>query len=866
MLLTAGTALAERRVALVMAADDYRSLRPLHNAVNDGRAVEAALDKLGFEVFVETNRDLRRMRRALDDFRADAKGADVALVFFSGHGVEIQGENRLLPVDATFTSLDDFKSSSLPLEEVREAVASVAKIGLVILDACRNDPFGAETNGGRGATALAGSTALAIRPGLGRVGRAENILFAFSAAPGETASDGDGANSPFTAALTKYLGTDGLEIRSVLTLVQQEVYDLSRGRQLPYVESGLPDMFFAASASHELPERERLLLAMADVTPELRGMVETIAAESDMPLAPLYGALVDLDRHALPGSELELRLREAADAFVKVRDEMKTLASADPEVTRLRAEAEAQLSLGAVGNARQRLAQAAEIDSRSRQALQANFASRMLSEAATHMLSGGVARTDLDYALAIEDYRMAVALFEEAGDAARLEDHSGRRLLALSELGDLFATTGDIAAAAATYRQLVARAEERAVDYPQTYIRRDAAVSHGRLGDAMVTLGDLDGALAEYARTRAILGELTAKNPEPELLRDLAIVHDDIAEVYVRRGDLAAAEDSLRASLTLKQDLAGRNPDDPRGKRDLTVTLDALGEVRRAAGDSAAAQAAFQTSLEARLALAAIDPDNQGRQRDVSVSYDKIGDMQRDLGNPEAALLAYRASRDIVVALARRSPQDTQFQRDLSVSSNKIGNVLRDMEDLNGALASYREALAIVEKQARYDRNNSEWQRDWSVTIEKVADMLRRQGARDEALTLYEDSYGIMRRLLDKDPANTDWQRDISITLAEIGNLRVAARDFPGAYEALSQSLEMRRRLAEAGPDNALWQRDLVLAYADFAQVAEDPKAVLRQALELATELQRTGRLPPKQGNMADYLRRRLARLEAAGK
>ncbi|TGV85509.1 peptidase C14, partial [Mesorhizobium sp. M2D.F.Ca.ET.145.01.1.1] len=98
VLATTAIAVAERRVALVMADDDYRLVRPLANPIHDGEAMEAALKKLGFDVVLETNRDLRRMRRALDDFRQDAKGADVALVYFSGHGVEISGDNRLLPV------------------------------------------------------------------------------------------------------------------------------------------------------------------------------------------------------------------------------------------------------------------------------------------------------------------------------------------------------------------------------------------------------------------------------------------------------------------------------------------------------------------------------------------------------------------------------------------------------------------------------------------------------------------------------------------------------------------------------------------------------------------------------------------------
>lgn len=863
-LLATGSVLAERRVALVMAADDYRSLRPLKNAVNDGHAMEAALDKLGFEVFVETNRDLRRMRRALDDFRDDAKGADVALVFFSGHGVEIDGDNRLLPVDASAATIEGLQQSSLPLAEVRDAVASVAKVGLIMLDACRNDPFGSETAKGRGATAFGAPVAKQVHPGLGRVGRAENILFAFSAAPGETASDGDGDNSPFTTALTKYLGTDGLEIRSVLTLVQQDVYDLSRGKQLPYVESGLPDVFFAASAKDQLPERERLLLAMADITPDLRGRVEQIASDADMPLAPLYGALVGLDRTSMPPDELDARLHEAADAFVKVRSEMKTLSSADPEVTRLRSEAQEQLSLGAVDAARQRLSQAADIDSASRQSLKANFVSRTLSEAATRLISGGAARTELNYALAIEDYRQAVALFDEAGDGANQPEHADRRLSALAALGDLYTSTGDVGAASDVLETLVSRATERAASDPDPFVRRDLAVSQGSLGDVKVTLGDLDGALERYEESRTILAELVKSNPRPAWQRDLAIANDDIAVAFLRKGDLAAAEEALRDSLVIKQKLA--QPHELASQRDLTVTLDRLAEVWNLTGKTADAETALDASLQIRLDLAARDPSNPSRRRDVSVSYDKLGDLQRERGNAAEALEAYGKGRDLVIELARLSPQDTELQRDISVSHNKIGNIQRELGDLDAALDSYQEAMAIAERLAKYDRNNSEWQRDWSVTLEKVADILRQRGDKNGALSMFETSYGVMAKLVNMDPRNTDWQRDISITLAEIGNLRLDGRDFAGAREALEQCLEMRRRLAEAAPENALWQRDLVIAYADYAQVAEDPKAVLTQALELTLELQRTGRLPPRHEYMADYLRKQLARLKAAGK
>jgi uncharacterized caspase-like protein len=399
-----GAALAERRVALVFGADDYEALRPLDNAVNDARAIEKALEALGFEVSLETDRDLRRMRRALDDFRQDGAGADVALVFFAGHGVEIAGDNRLLPVDADAGSLDALKASTLPLEEITDAVRAVAPVALVLLDACRNDPFGTEGGDGRGAKALAAADSPEVVAGLGRVGRAENVLFAFAAAPGKTASDGGDGNSPFTAALAEHLGAEGLQVGSALKLVQQDVYDRTRGGQLPFIEDGLPKLFFAAAGGGELPERERLLLAMADISFELRDEVEAVATMHDVPLAPLYAALIGSDGTRLSAGERSKRLEQAAAQYLVVRDELRTLGAADPQVTALRRDAEQHLALGAIDTARARLAEAAGVDAASRATLKANYFERTLSEAATHYLSGRVARADLSHEEALGDF------------------------------------------------------------------------------------------------------------------------------------------------------------------------------------------------------------------------------------------------------------------------------------------------------------------------------------------------------------------------------------------------------------------------------------------------------------------------------
>ncbi|HOZ35339.1 MAG TPA: caspase family protein, partial [Tabrizicola sp.] len=148
-------ALAERRVALVLAVDDYEFIRPLTNPANDARAMEDLLEKLDFEVVVETNRDLRRMRRALEDFQTDAAGADVALLFFAGHGVALDGVNYLLPTDADASSAEALAATALPLAEAQAVLNKVAPASIVLLDACRDDPFSASAGtDGRTAAAL----------------------------------------------------------------------------------------------------------------------------------------------------------------------------------------------------------------------------------------------------------------------------------------------------------------------------------------------------------------------------------------------------------------------------------------------------------------------------------------------------------------------------------------------------------------------------------------------------------------------------------------------------------------------------------------------------------------------------------------
>lgn len=913
--LATSAAIAERRVALLFGADRYELIRPLSNAVNDARAVEEALDALGFEVFYEANRNLIRMRRALDDFAEDAAGADVALVFFAGHGVEIAGENRLLPTDADTASLAALKASSLPLEELRQTVARVAKVGLIMLDACRNDPFGTISDPeGRGATAL--TLPDTIKPGLGRMGRAENTLFAFSAAPGETAADGDGENSPFTTALTKYLGTEGLEIRSVLTLVQQEVYDRSRGKQLPYVESGLPSLFFASETSDKLPERERLLLAMADVTPEIRSQVEQIATDADMPLAPLYGALISSDIVGLNPKQREEKLKEAASSFAKVRGELRTLKSSDTRVASLRSEAEQHVLLGAFNTARAKLLKAAEIDSSSRETLKSNYIERTLSEAVTYYLGGGTARAELRYEMAITDFQKASSLFAEVDFEDISEENRLYQIRTLDSLGSVYLTTGNLSEAGRAYFLLLEVIKNRADTYPENLgwrhelstsynklgdiaqkqgklstaleyfedslsirsslaesmpdnatLQRSLSLSYENIGDIQFPMGNLSAAINSYRSAIQISENLTTKYPEnTQWQRDLSVAYNKIGDAQVAQGDLSGASEAYEFASAIRKRLTELDPGNTKWRRDLSVSQEMLGNVRMLQSRPAVALEFYQSSLTTRKHLVETDPENRLLKRGLSVALNKVGDAHVALSNLQAALGSYSDSLEISADLVAQDPGNTVWQRDLSVSYESVANVHWALGNILPAMAHYAGGKAIAETLTELDPDNAAWQRELSLWHARMGDIGLAMNVATAAFDSFSESMAIAERLVEHDPQNADWRRDLSIWLGRIGDTFVLKGEKQNAFEYYSKSLEIKKNLASADPGNASLQRDLIINYHKLAKAGFEPHRNFERALAIATSMKNDGILLADDEYIIDAIRNQLSDLAETGR
>ena len=205
VLCSGAPAFAEKRVALVVGNGAYRHVPALPNPGNDASDIAASLERLGFSIRRVTNGSYDDMRRALLDFSQQTRDADMAVVFFAGHGMEIGGENWLIPIDARLQSDVDAEQEAVGLKSVLNIVARASKLGLVILDACRNNPFAAKMT--------RSIRTRAVDRGFARVEPTDNVLVAYAAKDGTTAADGTGRNSPFTASLLKHLETPGLEVR-----------------------------------------------------------------------------------------------------------------------------------------------------------------------------------------------------------------------------------------------------------------------------------------------------------------------------------------------------------------------------------------------------------------------------------------------------------------------------------------------------------------------------------------------------------------------------------------------------------------------------------------------------------------------------
>lgn len=227
-------ATAAERVALVIGNGNYQAA-PLSNPTNDAEDMATTLRRLGFNVILKTNASLQVMEEAIREFGDQLKQGKVGLFFYAGHGVQIAGRNYLIPVGTTIRKETDVKYHAVDAEMVIDEMANAgSSVNIMILDACRDNPFGRSFR-----SATRGLAVISSAP--------KGTLITYSTSPGKVAADGTGRNSPYTASLVKFMQTPDLPVEEVFKRVRKDLVSKTNGQQIPWELSSLEGNFFFVS-------------------------------------------------------------------------------------------------------------------------------------------------------------------------------------------------------------------------------------------------------------------------------------------------------------------------------------------------------------------------------------------------------------------------------------------------------------------------------------------------------------------------------------------------------------------------------------------------------------------------------------------
>ena len=305
-------AVTEKRIALVIGNNKYPSA-PLRNPVNDANAMAKKLREMGFEVILRTDVDLRQLTRAVSEFGTKLTLGSVGLFYYAGHGIQARGRNFLVPIDADITTEGSVSSESVDVERVLDQL-SPARLAMVVLDACRNNPFERRFRSGAGR-------------GLAQIDAPAGTLIAYATAPGKIALDGEGAHGTYTEALLQAIESPGLKVEDVFKQVRIQVLKVTNNQQVPWESSSLTGEFaFRPAKVAVVDQREQkkqeqetaaLREQMAQLSAEMTRMRESRSVSAPAPDA----------------ARLEQEQKKAQQEAAVVREQMALLTA---EIIKLR--------------------------------------------------------------------------------------------------------------------------------------------------------------------------------------------------------------------------------------------------------------------------------------------------------------------------------------------------------------------------------------------------------------------------------------------------------------------------------------------------------------------------------------------------
>ncbi len=874
VLATTISSLAERRVALVIGNNSYQKLSLLRNPVLDAKRLAEILAGNGFDVMSCDGEkpgcfDLSRTNLidALDLFRRKSKGADVALVFYAGHGMQTKEQGNIIaPIDIEMSCEADDPYRSVVLDDVLRSVRG-AKEKIVILDACRNDPLKTlQCASDRGAKTLAfGSISVSDAE--------RKFLLMTSTLNGQLARDGlPGTHSPFAEALFHYLEQEpAVHFDQLLDQVAIRVEARARDQgfiQVPeiLIRGGAPKSCLSGKNCSGDPEAAKLRLEVETLKAEnARGgefqeIVHVMVRESgyssldEIPIEErksLFKGIVEASRALVQrgddkGEQALAALKEGnEETAIRLFEEdiARRLASVADENREAAASARHVASLARPTN----VARAAEF--------YAKASELEPDDLQTWMDLGSTMRDSGQRRQSASAFKSAIERASKVGDRlweARFNNELGRTV---------YLTGQEPLLAVQLYHERAIELASEQLILEQSHDGKSVLLEgQYRLCEVKVELGDTDRAEQSCRSAVSIARNLAETDPEnPVWQRDLSVSLGKLGDVLLMQGNLAAAQSSYQDDLVIAERLAAADLGNVARQRDLSVSYVKVGNVQMAQRHIAAALTAYQNGLAIAEQLATSDPNNVEWQRDLSVHHNNVGDVQVAQGDNAAALSSYQDSLAIIERLAASDPNNAGWQRDLTVSYDKVGDVQVYQGDPPAALSSYQDSLAIRERLAASDPDNVGWRRDLTVSYDKVGGVQVAQGNLAAALTSHEKGLAIAEQLTKSDPGNAVWQRDLSVSYERVGDVQFAQGDLAAALKSYENSLVIREQWANSHPDNTSWQWELFLAYSRLADYTNRKEEFFSKAVELLERLHAKDRLAPSRLIWIEITKNRLA-------
>lgn len=815
---------ALKGVALVIGEGQYEHLAALPNPANDARAVVKLLTDLGFDARAATDRDAKKLRRDLERFAEDAEEADVALLYYSGHGIEAGGENWLVPVDADVGSLDQAEEALVAVSPVLDQLKASVPVTIVLLDACRSSPFpkGAtirqapeaapEPVGGQGLTPVRGAAPL-----VGNRPKTENlgIVVGFAAEPGRAALDGaPGSNSPYAAALLRHFSAmGGVEFGQVMRMVTEEVYLDTSAKQRPWVNESLRRLLYFGLAPEQAGgvdgditrERRQLLLTMADLAGPERVQVEQVAARERVRLDALYGVLKAFGAEPpRDPKQLDDLLQAQAGRLRTMMAQKAALRTDDPEIASLSASADRAVDQGAIGVARKLLDRAVariEADAPVVDDLEAQVKAKRLADASVYARRAEASALAFAFRDAARDYAKAYDLVAR-WDERLAWNYKNMQAEALSSLGQARSDRIALAEALDAYQAVLDMV-------PNGVENRDWAITRNNQALVLYALGKLDSDNARLLEAREVF--------------------EKAMTVFAREKDDKNWAAAMNNSGNILLELGERTGERTRFEE---------------------AKSAFEAAL-ARRDRAKVPLDWASTQNNIGLVEYQMAEPRGDAAGLRRAEGAYRAALEVFTR--DRTPTDW------ALVENNLGNTLNALGLLGNDPALNRQAAEAFEA-AMTVRTKSDWPQQWATSQLNYGNAWNAIGRFEVGTDSIDKAAEAYRRALtvfDRANAPLDWasaQNNLGAVLQTAGQrtrnmdrLResvaafTAAREvyarekFPNDWAMTHNNAGNTLHLMSVVSGEADWERQAIAAYAQALQVYSRGKTPMQWALATAS-------------------------------